>query len=477
MNLITKSFFSSLLLLFISLGCTEEEPGNSLVVNQNEFVFGSEGGTDTLTLQTDASEWQLQSPADWVMISPARGTVSPATITLTVDSKNTEARSETLTILAGNAKPMEIVVKQSAAIYPTYNISPLPPDESGMGSTATELAEKMTLGLNIGNTLEAIGGETAWGNPKITKSLIDALKSQGFDAIRLPCSFNQYADATTAEISADWLARVKEVVQYCVDNDMYTVLNIHWDGGWLENNVTTSQQKEVNARQRAFWEQIATHLRDFDEHLLFASANEPNVENASQMAVLDRYHQTFVDAVRSTGGRNNYRTLVIQGAFTDIEKTQTLFNGFPADEVPERMMAELHYYTPYQFSLMQEDASWGNMFYYWGKDYHSTIDPGRNATWGEEDDLNDLFQITHQQFVAKGYPVILGEFGAYKRTNIPDQELHNASVEYFNKYVVQACLENGFIPFYWDTGGMINRHTGAILDPGVLNALLEGAGK
>jgi len=477
MNLIMKSFFSSLLLLFISIGCTKDVPGNSLVVNQSEFVFDSEGGTATLTLQTDASEWHIQNPADWVMISPDHGTGPSATIALAVDTKNTEARSETLTILAGDAKPMKIVVKQSAALYPSYNISPLPPDESGMRSSATELAEKMTLGLNIGNTLEAIGGETAWGNPKITKSLIDALKDQGFDAIRLPCSFNQYANATTAEISADWLARVKEVVQYCVDNDMYTVLNIHWDGGWLENNVTTSQQKEVNARQRAFWEQIATHLREFDEHLLFAGANEPNVENASQMAVLDSYHQTFVDAVRSTGGRNSYRTLVIQGASTDIEKTQTLFKGFPTDEVPGKIMAELHYYTPYQFSLMQEDASWGKMFYYWGKDYHSTIDPDRNATWGEEGDLDNLFQIAHNQFVAKGYPVILGEFGAYKRTNIPDQELHNASVEYFNKYVVQACLENGFIPFYWDTGGIINRHTGAVLDQGVLNALMEGAGK
>lgn len=559
----------SIIIMLLAVTACNDEDQNSLVVHTNELNIASEGGSATLLLQTDAKEWRIQNPADWISISPVNGTEPSAEITLTVSTKTIETRSAVLTVLAGSAENQEVLVTQGASeflysltsnfsilsfkkggssntisittdapdweissdatwlhfdpqsgksgetnvkitanenvsseereaiikviaehtptteiaatqigeYYPNYNTSPLPPDESGMSSTAVELAAEMTLGINIGNTMEAIGGETAWGNPKITKTLIDALKNHGFETIRIPCSFNQYANAVTAEISADWLVRVKEVVQYCVDNDLYVVLNIHWDNGWLENNVTTNKQEEVNARQKALWEQIATHLRDFDEHLIFAGANEPNVENATQMAVLDSYHQTFVDAVRATGGRNSYRVLVIQGASTDIEKTDDLFNAFPTDEVPNKLMAELHYYTPYQFCLMEEDADWGNVFYYWGEAYHSTIDTDRNATWGEEDDLDNLFQIAHSQFVTKGYPVILGEFGAYKRSNIPDQELHNASVEYFNKYVVQACLENGFIPYYWDTGGLINRNSGAVLDQGVFDALLEGAGK
>ena len=315
------------------------------------------------------------------------------------------------------------------------------------------------------------------GQPKITKDLIDAYKAEGFDAIRIPCSFDQYANVNTAKISDSWLNRVKTVVNYCVENDLQVVLNIHWDGGWLENNVTASQQERVNAKQKAYWEQIATHLRDFDEHLIFASANEPHADNASEMSVLDSYHQTFVDAVRSTGGKNSYRVLVVQGASTDIEKTEELFTTFPTDEVPNKLMAELHYYTPYQFCLMEEDADWGNIFYYWGDGFHSDTDTERNATWGEEEELDRLFGITHDQFVRNGYPVVLGEFGAYKRSNIPDQELHEASVDYFNKYVVQACLENGFIPFYWDTGGLINRNTGEVRDQTLMDAMREGAGQ
>ena len=199
------------------------------------------------------------------------------------------------------------------ATYPSYNTNPLPPDPTGMSSNAVQLASKMKLGLNIGNTLEAIGGETAWGNPLITKSFIDLIKQSGFNAVRIPCSWDQYASASTAEIQAQWLDRVKQVVQYCIDDSLYAVLNIHWDGGWLDGNITTQAQASVNAKQKAFWEQIATKMRDFDEHLIFASANEPPVDNATQMNILLSYHQTFVNAVRSTGGRNTYRVLVVQG--------------------------------------------------------------------------------------------------------------------------------------------------------------------
>src|SRR5690606_39754096 len=99
------------------------------------------------------------------------------------------------------------------------------PDATGLNSNAVQLAAKIKLGFNIGNTLEAIGGETAWGNPKITKEFVDAVKSYGFNAIRLPASWNQYSDPETAAIDQDWLDRVKEVVQYCVDNEMYVLLN------------------------------------------------------------------------------------------------------------------------------------------------------------------------------------------------------------------------------------------------------------
>lgn len=388
-----------------------------------------------------------------------------------------------------NATSKKIAISQTglpltSGIYPDYNANPIQPDAAGMSNSAQELAAKITLGWNIGNSLEAVGNETAWGNPKITKELIDAVKQSGFNAVRIPCSWNQYlSDETTAEIKADWLHRVEEVVQYCIDNDMYTIINIHWDGGWLENNVTESKKEENNAKQKAFWEQIATHFRYFDEHLLFASANEPNVEDAAQMAVLTTYHQTFIDAVRATGGKNAYRTLIIQGPSTDIKKTSALMTTFPTDTASNRMMVEVHYYTPWQFAGMSEDASWGKMFYYWGDGYPATIDTERNATWGKEADLEDYFISMKTQFIDQGIPVVLGEFGAIRRSSLTgdDLTLHLNSRAYYLKYVVKQAKANGLLPFYWDEGsignngfGIFNRSDNTVYDTQALTALLEG---
>ncbi|MGY0034697.1 glycoside hydrolase family 5 protein [Pedobacter sp. NJ-S-72] len=270
---------------------------------------------------------------------------------------------------------LSVSLSEVNALYPSYNTSPKAPDQTGMGSTAVQLAAKMHLGWNIGNTMEAEGGETGWGNPQITESYVKFLKHTGFNAVRLPCAWNWHhlSDPSKAKIDPAWLSRVKQVVQYCVNNDMYVLLNIHWDGGWLDKNINALKKDSVNAKQKALWEQIATTMRDFDEHLMFASANEPPAENAEQMAILNSYHQTFINAVRSTGGKNSYRVLVVQGPGTDFEKTNNLMNTLPTDQVANRMMVEVHNYTPSQFTILEQDASWGKMFYYWGTGHHSTI--------------------------------------------------------------------------------------------------------
>ncbi|HVO75017.1 MAG TPA: cellulase family glycosylhydrolase [Ignavibacteriaceae bacterium] len=337
----------------------------------------------------------------------------------------------------------------------------------------------MKVGLNLGNTLEAICAETAWGAAITTQKLIDSVKAAGFNTIRLPCAWFCHSDTNTSVINPNWLARVKQVVDYCIHDSLYTILNIHWDSGWLENRVDAADQQKVNERQNAYWTQIANYFKDYDEHLLFAGSNEPNVENAAQMAVLLTYHQTFINAVRATGGNNSSRTLIIQGPSTDIDKTNTLMNTMPADSIAERLIMEIHYYTPYQFTLMSSDADWGKMFYYWGKDYHSKTDVTRNATWGEESDVEKYFGMMKTKFVDKGIPVIIGEYGAWKRKLSPpsDQALHDASVEYFHKYIVKSATGKGIIPFLWDTpGGLIDRSQGTIQDRGILNAIMEGAG-
>lgn len=296
--------------------------------------------------------------------------------------------------------------------------------------------------------------------------------------MRVPCAWDQYADQKTAKISTTWLNRVKEVVQYCMNADLYVLLNIHWDGGWLENHIDVADKTAVIAKQKAFWEQIATHLRDFDDRLMFASANEPDGKTAEQAGVLMAYHQTFVDAVRATGGRNAYRVLVVQAPQTNTELAVSLWKGLPADPAPNRLMLEAHYYTPSQFMILSEDASWGKMFYYWGKDHHSKIEPDRNATWGEEDYVDQQMVAMKTHFTSAGIPVLLGEYAAFRRSKGPkDMAAHNASVTHWMKYVTQSAIANGVLPFLWDAGGFIDRRTLAIKDPDSLNALLQAAGK
>ena len=259
---------------------------------------------------------------------------------------------------------------------------------------------------------------------------------------------------------------------------MYVILNIHWDGGWLETNCTVDKQEATNAKQKAFWEQIATKMRDFDEHLIFASANEPNVSDATQMGVLLTYHQTFINAVRATGGKNAYRVLIVQGPNTDVEATNKLMGTLPVDKVPNKMMVEIHYYTPWNFTGMTKDESWGNQFFYWGINHHSTSDLVHNPTWGEESTVDANLELMKTKFIDKGIPVIMGEYGSQLRMNLTGDNfaLHKAGREYYFNYVTKRASAKGILPFFWDTGGVgaiFNRKTNTVLDAQALDALIN----
>jgi endoglucanase len=496
---INHSVISFVLLTYLVSfsSCKKDDVEAELTVSTTTVSFTEVGGTAEITL-TFNENWTISNGAQWLLLSLTSGNSGSAIIQLTADPNSTGfTRSTTLTVNSNNGQSRRITVSQALGIppvpdiYPSYNTSPKAPDATGMSSNAVELAAKIKLGWNLGNTLEAMvnkttGNETYWGNPLTTKAHIDLVKTSGFNAVRLPCSWNGYlANAATAEINLSWLNRVKEVVQYCVDNDMYVLLNIHWDGGWLDENIKAEKQPEIMAKQKAYWEQIATHLRDYDEHVMFASANEPPVHNATEMAILNSYHQTFIDAVRSTGGRNTHRVLVLQGPSTDIDATEKLMKTLPSDPTANRMMVEVHYYGPAQFCLLTQKADWGDMFYYWGNGYHSTTDTDRNATWGDEAYVVTTFQKMKTMFVDKGIPVLLGEYGVIRRTTAlsgDDLALHLASRKYWCKYVTQQARAHGFLPFYWDEGSITNHGFGIfdrkniqVFDQDVLDALIEGA--
>jgi aryl-phospho-beta-D-glucosidase BglC (GH1 family) len=341
--------------------------------------------------------------------------------------------------------------------------------------TAQQIADKLKIGWNLGNMLEATWiPRTSFA--ATTQRTIDSVKVAGFNTVRLPVAWFYHSDTATYQIDAAWLAHVKKTVDYCIKDSMYVVMNTHWDNGWLDDHINVKDSAKVNARQRAHWTQIANYFKDYNDHLLFASANEPPAKDAIQMSILLSYHQTFINAVRATGGNNSSRTLVVQGPSTDIDLTNKLFNKMPTDQITNRLIVEVHYYTPWNFCGMNGDQSWGKMFYYWGKGNHSTTDASRNATWGEESDMDKYLGQMKTKFVDKGIPVIIGEYGAFRRKLSPpsDQALHNASIKSYYRYFVKSATEKGIITYCWDTGGIFNFTTGKTNDKDVLNAITQG---
>jgi aryl-phospho-beta-D-glucosidase BglC (GH1 family) len=461
--------------------CHKKDPvAQELSASPSTITLSAEGGTADITISGNA-QWTISNPgSSWLQLSKTSGNSGSSTIKLTAGSNETgSSRTAILSVNSSNGQSRRVTVSQTATIYPSYNTSPKAPDSTGM-STAVQLAAKFKLGWNIGNTLEAQGGETGWGNPQITESYVKFVKQQGFTAIRLPCAWNwmHLSNASTAQIDPNWMNRVKEVVGYCVNNGLYIMLNIHWDGGWLENNITKAKQDSVIAKQKALWEQIATAMRDFDEHLMFASANEPNADDAQETEILKSYHQAFINAVRSTGGRNSHRVLILQGPSTSMSLTSQFMSILPNDPTANRLMVEAHNYTPSQFCFLNEDVSWGKMVYYWGAGHHSTMEPDRNPTYGEENDIIADYNKIKAAFIDKGIPVIMGEYGAYRRdgsAHIPmELELHESSVDYWITFTTKEALARGIKPFWWDTGGALDRRNNTVKDQRTINALIAG---
>lgn len=355
------------------------------------------------------------------------------------------------------------------------------PDTTNMhlSISSINLAKAMMPGWNIGNSLEATGGETAWGNPKVTQTLIDSVKKAGFNAIRIPVAWsNNFSDATTYTISDTWKARVAEVVNYAIKDGMYAIINIHWDGGWMDT-PTYAQQKTINARLATMWKQIALYFRDYDSHLLFAGTNEVmmtgdySAPTSEYYTVQNSFNQTFVSTVRSTGGRNMYRSLVVQGYNTNIDYTVS-YLILPTDPASGRMMVEDHYYDPYNFALNTGTGYTTE----WGKNATTSVD-----TWGQEDYADSQFAKLKTAYIDKGVPVIIGEYGAIARTGLGSDSANALQASfrlYYMQYITQSIESHGLTPFVWDNGttgddgfGLFDRTTGAQKYPAIISAIVN----
>jgi len=330
-----------------------------------------------------------------------------------------------------------------------------------------------TYGMNVGNALEL-----NWGPPNV--ALFYSAVQNGFNAVRIPCAWdmtgttNITASATNYLITPAYVAQVKQAVDGAIAAGMYVMINDHWDDGWLQSNIGTTVDPVINAKVKAYWTQIATTFAHYDNHLLFAAANEPNVSNPAEMDTLMFYYQTFVNAVRSVGGNNTNRWLVLQGG-----GDTSWLNSLPTDTVSHRLMVEYHNYTPFQFTQLQADASWGAMQYFWGPAYHYSDDPSHDCGTPEEGATDSGFQQLVDEYVSQGIPVMIGEFQAAGKsvlsTNATEAAWNSASCYYWNKYLVDSAHAHGMSPFYWSTGDSpFDYTTGAVIDTNAVRVLTGG---
>jgi len=348
----------------------------------------------------------------------------------------------------------------------------------GLQAAATNIPASLpwpnpTCGMNVGNELEL-----NWGPPNV--ALFYSAVQNGFNAVRIPCAWdmtastNITANATNYLINPAYMTQVKQAVDGAIAAGMYVMINDHWDDGWLQQNIGTTVDLVINAKVNAYWTQIATTFAGYDNHLLFAACNEPSVASPAAMSTLMFYYQTFVNAVRAVGGNNTNRWLVLQGG-----GDTTWLNSLPTDTVTNRLMVEYHCYSPFQFTQLQSDASWGAMQYFWGPAYHYSGDPSHDCGTPEEGAIDAGFQQLVDQYVSKGIPVMIGEFQAAGKsvlsTNATEAAWNSLSCYYWNKYLVDSAHAHGMSPFYWSTGDSpLSYSTGAVMDTNAVRVLTGG---
>ncbi|WP_342416109.1 cellulase family glycosylhydrolase [Paenibacillus sp. FSL R10-2782] len=325
-------------------------------------------------------------------------------------------------------------------------------------SSMQSYVEAMQPGWNLGNSLDAVGAdETAWGNPRITQALIQQIAAQGYKSIRIPVTWDKHIGAApNYTVDAAYMNRVEEVVRWALDANLYVMLNVHHDS-WLWVSSMEPKHDEVLARYNALWTQIANRFKDQPNKLMFESINEPRfseggtTNEAKMNQMLQELNVSFHKIVRASGGNNAARPLVLPGLDTSPaqNKINELYNTITKLSDPN-LIATIHYYGYWPFSV--------NIAGY---------------TTFEKDTKNDVIQTfdnAYNTFVAKGIPVIVGEYGLLgfdKNTGVIEQGEKLKFFEFLTYYMKEKKLTG----ILWDNGQHLNRTTYKWSDPELFNVM------
>lgn len=414
---------------------------------------------------------------------------SASTTTATTTTNTTKAETTAATTTTKAETTTTTVATTTTTTTATQNPEPAPAETKG---DSVQFSQNLMPGWNLGNQLESNSdgtpSETAWGNPVITENLIKQVKAQGFKSIRIPVSYlSKIGAGPNYTIDSKWLDRVQEVVDMCINNGLYAIINIHGDGyysvkgGWLLCGESASEQKTIKAKYEKVWEQIAKRFKNYDDHLVFESMNEEydgtyNNPNPEYYNNINAYNQIFVDTVRKAGGKNNNRYLLIPGWNTDINFTTGDCDTYTMEAkfvIPNdsRIMISVHYYTPWEFC--GEEGY--DTFYKWGDSVKKFVKRRQSETL-----VNRQFDKLYNAFIKNGYGVVIGEYGSIDRTH---KDKSNTTYRaYFAEYVNYAAHQRNIVTVYWDNGyngkhgfGLFDRTKCTVTQPKIIKGIINGA--
>ena len=371
--------------------------------------------------------------------------------------------------------------------------------------SSIEFAKKLVVGWNLGNTLDAsnttsnnsgLAEETSWGMPRTTKAMIKAVADAGFKTIRIPVSWhNHLTNTTNYTIDSEWMARVKQIVDWAIEEDLYVILNVHHDnqeagklgkGAGLFGFAVSPDNESIKIASKKYlesvWRQIATTFNNgYGDKLIFEVLNEPraistnlewNIDDAptakKYSAVITEYENVCIAAIRATGGNNSKRFIMVPAyAATGTHPVMLSSYKFPTDTASDKLILSTHAYSPYNFAMANSDSIFGI-------DDQSTLD------------FN--FSYLKANYTDKGIGVVMGEASASNKSNTAERIK-------WSKYYFGKAKEAGIPIVIWDNmvsdadgnenvkggfngehHGWLDRKSGKWYFPSIIKAMMDTVG-
>ena len=430
---------------------TAKIKGSSLSAKCNVTVIGEERADSKITLDLQTKETRSYNVNDTSAGGNCKYSSSDTSVArVTEDGRvvGVKKGDAVITVKSGSAQNSS-QSEFDVTVTDNYIIpDPLPNFDSKI--SAADLVKAMQVGINIGNSLDAyeknsignvgLSTEMSWGNPKITKNLIDALKKKGFKTVRLSVTWHNHMDRNY-NIDSLWMARVKEVVDYAINNDMYVILNMQNDNAIYDLKSAIISVKEYQNVEDNFtyaWAQIAETFAEYDEHLLFESMNEPKISendldinignrvwlgSAAERRAINDLNAAFVREIRHGRGNNPYRFLLLTD-FGSIALEYPLGEmEFP--EGDNRIIFSVQGFIPTEFATVPL-----------GKD---SFDSEAAAAF------NEYFDLLKSKIMSKGVPVIVTSMAATNKDNTEDRAT-------WAEFYVRTARSYGVTCIWWDSG-------------------------